>query len=253
MLLLTLVLALVPVLNWKRTPLAAIKPLITVQLGIAAVAMLVVWYVVDGSSLWLAVALIAGGWLALTHIIDLFRRLRLGRSLPLAYVGMVCAHLGMAMSVIGIAVTSTLSVEMDVRMSPQSQQTLAGYEVTFLGVSEVAGPNYVAQRGEFVAKDGSMVLVLAPEKRRYLAGGSIMTEAGISPGFFADTYISLGEPLDAGAWAVRLHYKPLVRWVWLGALLMALGGVTAVLDKRYRRLRRRDQVPATTSTAASTP
>jgi cytochrome c-type biogenesis protein CcmF len=84
---------------------------------------------------------------------------------------------------------------------------------------------------------GAEVITLRPEKRRYLAGGAIMTEAAIDAGLFADTYVSLGEPLNEGAWAVRLHYKPLVRWIWFGTLLMALGGALAVFDARYRRLR----------------
>jgi cytochrome c-type biogenesis protein CcmF len=154
---------------------------------------------------------------------------------------MTLAHLGFAMGTVGIAVTATQSVESDVRMTPQSQVTLAGQQVTFTGVTNVQGPNYEAQQGIFILtdRDGRNAFELRPEKRRYLAGGNVMTEAGIKPGFFADTYISLGEPLDGGAWAVRLHYKPLVRWVWIGALLMAVGGVIAVFDKRYARQRRR--------------
>ena len=153
---------------------------------------------------------------------------------------MTLAHLGFAVSIAGVAVTSSFSVEKDIRMVPQSQAELSGYEVTFLGVSEVRGPNYVAQQGLFlVQSDGQLVAELRPEKRRYLAGGSIMTEAGIDPGLFADTYISMGEPLGDSAWAVRLHHKPLVRWVWLGALMMGIGGLLAIFDARYARLRRR--------------
>ena len=95
----------------------------------------------------------------------------------------------------------------------------------------------MARTGRFEIADGGRRLLLAPEKRQYLAGGSVMTEAAIDPGFFKDIYVSLGEPLDGDAWAVRVYVKPFVRWIWFGALLMALGGVLAVADKRYRRLR----------------
>jgi cytochrome c-type biogenesis protein CcmF len=179
-------------------------------------------------------------WVVITHVSQLvFRALR--GSLPAAFIGMTLAHLGFAMGTVGIAITATQSVESDVRMAPQSQVELAGQLVTFTGVTEVVGPNYEAQQGIFILTDadGKNAYELRPEKRRYFAGGNVMTEAGIDPGFFSDTYLSLGEPLEGGAWAVRLHYKPLVRWVWLGALLMAMGGVVAVFDKRYARQRRR--------------
>ena len=141
------------------------------------------------------------------------------------------AHLGFAATIIGIAITATQSVERDMRMLPQDTVELAGMEVTFLGVKAVDGPNYRAQQGVFVVSHGSGNFSLRPEKRRYLSGGNVMTEAGIHAGWFGDTYIALGEPLDPsqGAWAVRLHYKPLVRWIWLGAVLMALGGMLAIL------------------------
>lgn len=129
-------------------------------------------------------------------------------------------------------------------MAPGEVVPLGGAEVKFLGVRITEGPNYQAQQGIFVVTqaDGTR-FELRPEKRRYLAGGNIMTEAGIEAGMLADTYISLGEPLEAEAWAVRLHYKPLVRWVWFGALFMALGGGLAVMDRRYRRLAGREAAP----------
>ena len=101
------------------------------------------------------------------------------------------------------------------------------------------GPNFLADEARFeVTRDGALVASMAPQKRRYLASGSMMTEAAIDPGLFRDLYIAMGEPIGAeGAWAIRLHYKPMVRWMWLGAIMMALGGFTTVLDKRYRRQR----------------
>ena len=122
----------------------------------------------------------------------------------------------------------------NLRMAPGERQALGGFEFHFAGVDEVFGPNYRSQRGEVrVTRQGRAVAILAPEKRRYL-GGQVMTEAGIDAGLTRDLYVALGEPLGADAWAVRLHVKPGVRWIWLGGALIALGGVVAVCDRRYR-------------------
>jgi cytochrome c-type biogenesis protein CcmF len=138
-------------------------------------------------------------------------------------------------------------------MAPQDSVMLAQQQVTFLGVVEVQGPNYSAQQGVFLVEpESSGSYELRAEKRRYFAGNNVMTEAGIQAGVLADTYISLGEPLTNGAWAVRLHYKPLVRWVWLGALLMAFGGFVAIFDRRYTSLRVRDAKSTKTAAEALT-
>jgi cytochrome c-type biogenesis protein CcmF len=116
---------------------------------------------------------------------------------------------------------------------------LAGYEFRFVEIAAVRGPNFVADEARFeVTRDGELVASLAPQKRRYLASGSVMTEAAIDAGLFRDLYVAMGEPIGSdGAWAMRLHYKPMVRWMWLGAIMMGLGGFTTALDKRYRRQR----------------
>ena len=241
------VLALLPVINWKRTDVARFRPVLFAGLGGLLVAVLV-WFVLDPASLTVATAVGLAAWIAITHVLDLLRK---RKALSRAYVGMSLAHLGFAVMIVGIAVTATQSVERDVRMLPQDTAELAGAQVTFLGVKPVDGPNYIAQQGVFLLNSGGATVSLRPEKRQYLAGGNIMTEAGIHAGWFGDTYIALGESLDTaqGAWAVRLHYKPLVRWVWLGAVLMAMGGMFAVLDRRYRTLRARR--PATGMAVAS--
>ena len=232
-------LALVPVLNWKRTR-AQVLASVYQALGVSVLLGGLIWFALDPASLLVAGAVGLSAWVVLTHARQLWFRLGKG-SVPAAYIGMTLAHLGFAMGTTGIAITATQSVESDVRMSPQSSIVLAGQQVTFTGVIDVLGPNYGAQQGIFIVTDGDKSYELRPEKRQYFAGGNTMTEAGISAGFLADTYISLGEPLEGGAWAVRAHYKPLVRWVWLGALLMAVGGILAVFDKRYARQRRRQE------------
>ena len=241
-------LAWLPVLNWKRTRVEVFTSVYQ-ALGIAGVLGGLVWFALDPASLLVAGAVALALWVLLTHGRQLWLRWRKG-SVPAAYLGMTLAHVGFALGTVGIAITSTQSVESDVRMTPQSSMELAGKQLIFNGIVEVQGPNYAAKQGLFEVIDGERRYTLRPEKRQYFAGGNTMTEAAIAPGLFADTYVSLGEPLEGDAWAVRAHYKPLVRWVWLGALLMAFGGVLAVFDKRYVRQRRRLQAPNAESVTA---
>jgi cytochrome c-type biogenesis protein CcmF len=152
---------------------------------------------------------------------------------------MFVAHTGFAACIIGVVVTSQYSIEHDLKMSPGQTDSLAGYDFTFMELASVQGPNYVADEARFeVRQDGELLTILAPQKRRYLASGQVMTEADIDAGLFRDLFVAMGEPIgEGGAWAIRLHYKPMVRWMWLGAILMAVGGFATVLDKRYRRQR----------------
>jgi len=167
---------------------------------------------------------------------------------------MFTAHVGFAVSLLGICLTSQYTVEKDVRVMGGDAATVGAVTVKLVRVVQGQGPNYTADRGIVEVKEGDATYRLYPEKRRYFSGGNVMTEAAIRPGFVRDVYIALGEPLPGGAWAVRVHYKPFVRWVWFGALMMAFGGVLAVCDARYRRLRLRDSVAAVAAaTAASAP
>ena len=246
MLLLGVVLGLVPYLHWKRTSAAAIWQGVRVALPASLLIGLLVWaWFYPQVGVWL-LAIGVAAWVSVTHVLDFFRRWRRG-SLPLAYVGMSVAHIGFAMTLIGVAVTSTQSLEEDVRMAPGDVRTMGTTTFRFVGVSEVRGPNYVAQQGRFEIDDDGSNFVLLPEKRRYLAGGAVMTEAGIRAGFLGDIYISMGEPLGDAAWAIRLHKKPLVRWIWYGSVLMALGALVAIFDARYRRIRQRRAAPTTAS------
>ncbi len=166
-------------------------------------------------------------------------RLSALRRLPAGVYGMALAHLGLAVAVVGITVSSAWSEEQRLRMAPGDTAEVSGYQYRFQGVEERPGPNYRAERATLVIERGGReVVVLHPEKRFYASGGRPMTEAGIDPGLLRDLYVSLGEPLDeTGAWSVRLHHKPLVRWIWLGAALMAAGGLVAIGDRRYRSAR----------------
>ena len=177
------------------------------------------------------------------------------RRLPAGVYGMTLAHVGLAVTVVGITVSSAYAVESRLRMAPGDTTELAGYTVRFQGVDRTQGPNYQASTGTLrITRDNAPVATLMPEKRFYASGGKPMTEAGIDPGLTRDLYVSLGEPLgNDGAWSVRLYHKPFVRWIWLGGALMALGGLIAVTDRRYQSARRRSRSAATdTATAAGT-
>ena len=153
-----------------------------------------------------------------------------------SYWGMVIAHIGIGVMVLGIGFTTSYDQQRDVRLAPGDRSELMGYEFTLRSIERVAGPNYNAWQGTIdITRDGREVSTLRPEKRTYLAGGQTMTEADIDAGLGRDLYVSLGEPLAGDAWAVRLHVKPLIRCIWLGALMMAIGGLLAAIDKRYRR------------------
>ncbi len=240
MLLVALALGIGPLLSWKRTGLAKIGRRL-LGAGTTAVFFAVLVPLLAGGALSVAamMAVALALWVLVGHGLDFARRPGAARPLrraPLAYWGMTIAHAGFAMSLLGVALTHELSVEKDIRMAPREVAVHGGVSFRFLGVFPSNGPNYQAENGHFEVVDGDRRLLLVPQKRRYLAGGAVMTEAAIDPGFYKDIYISLGEPLDDGAWAVRVYVKPFVRWIWFGALLMAFGGVLAIADKRYRRL-----------------
>jgi len=246
MLFLGLALGLVPALQWKRTSRARwLKGLRWVALASLVLGLGIPLMVSQALAWQVVVTLVVAFWVLGSHGKDLVHRARLGlRRVPMAYWGMTLAHFAFAMMLLGVALTSQFSVEKDLRMSPGDTLTLGNMEFRFDGVIVVQGPNYEARQGIFTVTDGDDLLLLKPEKRRYVASGTVLTEAAIDPGFLRDVYISLGEELDGGDWAVRLQVKPFVRWIWLGGLLMALGGVIAVTDARYRRLRQREVVAA---------
>jgi cytochrome c-type biogenesis protein CcmF len=159
------------------------------------------------------------------------------RGQSLSYYGMQLAHLGVAIFIIGVTLVKGYETERDVRMNVGDTVQAGGYEFRFNGVTESQGPNYVAGTGHVtVSKNGQLVTELLPEKRQYNVSGMPLTEAAINVGFLRDLYVSLGEPIpeSEGAWAVRVYIKPFVDWIWFGCLLMAMGGVLAISDRRYR-------------------
>ncbi|MDG2176968.1 MAG: heme lyase CcmF/NrfE family subunit [Gammaproteobacteria bacterium] len=229
--------------RWKKTSTAFLKEQLT-KVAIASVALgillpLAITREVN-FGIFLAVALAL--WIVLGIARDILTKisnkdslLQGLKSLSLSYYGMQLAHSGMAVIILGICLTSHYSVEEDVRLAPGESIVIRGYEFIFEGVTRQPGPNYEADAGLItVLKNGEDYLQLRPEKRTYFATGAIQTEADIDVGLFRDLFAALGDPRGEGAWVVRIHLKPFVLWIWLGAFIMAAGGITAILDRRYR-------------------
>jgi cytochrome c-type biogenesis protein CcmF len=172
------------------------------------------------------------------------------RQQPRSYWGMVLAHVGVGVFIVGVTTVKGYEVERDVRMDVGDTIEVGGYTFKFQGTREVTGPNYRASRGAVeVSRGGRTIDTLYPEKRVYNVQQMPMTEAAIDNGVFGDLYVSLGEPVANGAWSVRVYYKPFVTWIWFGCILMALGGMLAILDQRYRRLARRTEAALASQTA----
>ncbi|APU30913.1 c-type cytochrome biogenesis protein CcmF [Ectopseudomonas alcaliphila JAB1] len=227
--------------RWKDTPLKWLGSMLAPVL-VASVVLAVVATFLHGDFNWavLAVCLLAF-WVILAGVRDILDKTRhkgLIKGLPSlsrSYWGMQMAHFGFAVCALGVVLTSLGSYERDLRMAPGDSVELGGYRFQFEGAVHHEGPNFISDKGTVRVFDGErQIKVLHPEKRLYTVQQATMTEAGIDAGFTRDLFVALGEPLEQGAWAVRIHIKPFVRWIWLGALLMGLGGFLAAADKRYR-------------------
>jgi cytochrome c-type biogenesis protein CcmF len=193
--------------------------------------------------------LLLGFWLLAGTFVSLAVRIKSRTRMASAFLGMLVAHAGVGVFVIGITLVKSYETERDLRMAPGETATLGGYSFRFDGVREVRGPNYAAARAAIaVQRDGATVALLEPEKRIYLVQQNPMTEAAINAGISRDIYVSLGESVGDGAWTVRIHIKPFIRWIWFGCLMMAFGGLLAASDRRYRAVRRREDALAPDAT-----
>jgi cytochrome c-type biogenesis protein CcmF len=240
--LLFVVMGIGPLIRWKKAKKGELSKQLT-KISIGSIIFGGVFpFAYHGS----ANLLVSGGmalacWVALVALKDLLNQLRSGpvnwqiRRVNLSHLGMTFAHTGIAITIVGVTLVSTYETETNVKMSLNDNINVAGYDIKFNGVKPVQGANYNAEQGQLnVSKNGDFIALLQPERRTYLVQTMGMTEAGIDPGWFRDIYVALGEPLEQGAWAVRIHIKPFVRWIWLGAIFMGLGGILAMFDKRYR-------------------
>jgi cytochrome c-type biogenesis protein CcmF len=181
-------------------------------------------------------------WVLATALMHIGKRVRStpkGSRIELSFWAMHLAHIGLAVTAVGVTLVSTYESEQDLRMAVGESVHVGGYQLTFKGVRVQEGPNYTAQVGNFtVHQDNKAMPSMHPEKRTYVSSSMPMTEAAIDSGFTRDVYVSLGEALESGAtpaWSVRVYHKPFVNWIWWGALFMALGGLLGTLDRRYRK------------------
>ena len=242
---LVLMMGLGPIARWKQATLPELWVRVRWAFAASLIIALLLPFVLGKWTPLIALGLMLALWIITTVCTDLYKRIntREGNILPrlktqsLSYYGMQLAHLGVAVFIIGVTMVKGYETERDVRMDVGDTVTAGGYVFRFDGVREQEGPNYHASQGRVtISKNDKLITQLYPEKRTYNASGMPMTEAAIDTGLLRDLYVSLGEPIpdSNGAWAVRIYHKPFIDWIWFGCLMMAMGGVLAISDRRYR-------------------
>jgi cytochrome c-type biogenesis protein CcmF len=221
---------------WKRGMLQTVRTRLVIVAVAGVAAAVILGAAVYGelrpiTTLGFALAL----WVMLSSLITPVARLRSRQPLPAAVLGMVVAHFGVGLTTLGITGVQSFKIEKDFALGIGEAATIAGYEFKFAALRDVRGANYTGVEADIlVSRAGEPVTVLKPQKRLYNSGGNPMSEAGIEVGAARDLFAALGDDLGQGRWSLRLQYKPLIRFVWLGAILVALGGLLAALDRRYR-------------------
>jgi len=238
-----LLLGIGPLVKWRRDQFSAIRTPVVVSVIIMLIAGFALPYLLQDK---ITASAVLGTMMTviivLLSLYEMHQRathrdsfLQGITKLSRSYWGMVLAHLGVAMTVWGIAFSQNYSVERDVRMNVGDSVQIADYDFTFKGISDANGPNYIGGKAQIdITRHGKPEATLFAEKRLYTVSKMPMTEAAIDWGFTRDLYVALGEKLDNNAWALRLYYKPFIRWIWLGGLFMALGGLLCMFDRRYR-------------------
>jgi cytochrome c-type biogenesis protein CcmF len=233
-----------PLARWKQASVPELAVRLRWALAVGFAAAIAVPLVMGGWSAMVGFGMLLASWIAATCIVSLKARLalvpngRLGArlaQLPSSYWGMLLAHLGIAVFVVGVTLVKGYEVETDVRMEVGDSAQLAGYAFRLVAIDNVKGPNYSATRGTVeITRGGSLVTTLKPEKRLYTVQNMPMTEAAIDYGATRHLYVALGEPIGPKVWIVRLYYKPFISWIWVGCLMMGFGGLLAAIDRRYR-------------------
>ena len=220
-----------PLARWKRTPLPELAVRLRWALAVSLALGFLSPFLFGNWSAMVGFGLALAAWVVLSALLTLGKSLRQTR----AHYGMVCAHIGVAVFVVGVTLVKGYESEQDAKMKPGDTVQLAGYAFRLQEVSSVKGPNYVAARATVeVSRNGSPVALMHPERRNYTVQDQVMTEAAIDPGLTRDLYVSLGDPLEGGAWLIKVQHKPFIDWIWGGCLIMALGGLLAASDRRYR-------------------
>lgn len=233
-----------PIARWKEAAIPELAIRLRWAFAISLATAILLPIVLGKLTPWIGFGFFLAFWVIASTAVLVWQRLRANPSLNFmqrlqnnsrAWWGMVLAHLGVAVFILGVTVVKGYESETAVKMNPGDVAHLAGFDFTFHGVKAHEGPNYQAKKGKItVTKNGAHRTILEPEKRLYTVTNMPMSEAGISPALIHDLYASLGEPLENGAWSVRIYHKPMVEWIWFGCIMMGAGGILAMLDRRYR-------------------
>ena len=238
-----------PIARWKKASLPDLAVRLRWAFALSLLMAIVLPFIAGQWKPLVSLGLLLAIWIVVTIFLNLWERVRVTsgqlttfqklKNQSRSYYGMQVAHLGVAVFIVGITLVTGYQSEQDVRMDPGTTVNAGGYEFRFVGATNVLGPNYQAARAEIiVSRNGQEVERMYPEKRRYTSG-NVMTETAIDNGIFRHLYLSMGEQINAGAWSVRIYYKPFVGWIWYGAVLMALGGGLALSDRRYALARKK--------------
>jgi len=233
-----------PLIRWKKAKKGDLPKQVNI-INIVSIVFGTLWpFLVSGEfNVMAAIGMALACWVTLAVLKDLINQGSRAETwsisaIPLNHFGMAVAHMGIAVTIVGVTMVSSYEMEFNVKMAPGEQVDIADYTIEYSGNKNVVGPNYSAIQGQFnILDDGEFVGLLQPEQRTYTVQTMGMTEAGIDSSLFRDIYVALGDPLGDNAWSVRLYYKPFIVWIWLGAIFMAIGGVMAILSKRYRKQR----------------
>lgn len=226
-----------PLSRWQNEQLGAVTKWLLPWFMLALVVATWKYFHAPQHPIKTAIAYFAGLWIFLGTMRFVWQRMKHAQGRFTAEMcGMILAHTGVAVFCFGVMMTEGLSVEKDVAAQPGKQFQIGDYQFKFERVQQVQGPNYIAQKGFIVvSKANQFIARLHPEKRQYASGGSVLTEADMHGSISRDLYVALGEPIDdQGGWSLRLHVKPFIRWIWFGALMMAMGAMLVVFDKRFK-------------------
>ncbi|PPJ43874.1 MULTISPECIES: heme lyase CcmF/NrfE family subunit [unclassified Pseudoxanthomonas] len=234
-----------PLTKWQRDKASRLGAMLLPWALLAIVLAVVAYFVAPQGKLKAAAGILGAAWVGLGTVRFIWSRLRANGRFTPEMLGMTLAHTGIAVFLVGALLVEALNVQRELAVKPGQTVEVGRWGFHFQGVDETQGPNYLSDRGHVqVLRNGTPVTLLHPEKRAYASGGQVMTEAGIRPGVLGDVYVAIGEPLGDGAWSLRVHIKPFVRWIWLGAALMALGGFVTAADRRFRNHKTSEARPA---------
>ncbi|MFN0000763.1 MAG: heme lyase CcmF/NrfE family subunit [Burkholderiaceae bacterium] len=252
-----------PMARWRQASIPDLAHRLRWAIAVSAASAVVAFFALGRWTPMIGLGLALAAWVGSTAVLNLLLRLRehpapglVARlaAQPGSYYGMLLAHFGVSVFIVGVTAVSGFQSEKDVRMEIGDTTTVAGYTVRLDALAQVKGPNYVASRATLSAsRDGLAFTTLTPERRIYNVSRMPMTEVAIDRGIGRDLYVALGDPVSDTAWSVRVHHKPFVNWIWIGCVLMALGGLLAVLDRRYRRVRVAAARPAAPAPDAAPP